>query len=257
MYRKGIRVPATSRIINGSADASWGSEVHGGSPANRLLAIEFPPWGLNISKDYVGKDEQQEPWGNTNRDECDKPGDRAGNQDFRRGVGRRACTWDVRSFISPMGLTRNLRRFPPPSPDLFNGGLGRRDFRIRDGGRSWSSKDAECRAERSSTGAIEEEEESINPRTDGAAISKIPVASKMAKTTGVLDKSHRAKTRKKSSTRHAQASPPHRQGKLATGSGDGGLTSPGRPDGVMAHSYRSMYPERRKMAAQKQCDSTQ
>ena len=43
MYRKGIRIPLTNRIVQGLADACWGSEVPGGSPEGDLLVMDFPP----------------------------------------------------------------------------------------------------------------------------------------------------------------------------------------------------------------------
>ena len=61
MYRKGIRVPLTNRIIQGASEALWGSEVHGASPGNQLLVSDFAPWGLNSFEDYVRKDEKIEP----------------------------------------------------------------------------------------------------------------------------------------------------------------------------------------------------
>ena len=56
MCRKGSRVPLTNRIVQGLADACWGSEVPGGSPEGNLLVVDFLPWGPNSFEDYVRKD---------------------------------------------------------------------------------------------------------------------------------------------------------------------------------------------------------
>ena len=60
MYRKGIRVPLTNRIVQGLSEACWGSEVPGGSPEGNLLVTDFLPWDLNSFEDYVRKDDKIE-----------------------------------------------------------------------------------------------------------------------------------------------------------------------------------------------------
>ena len=60
MCRKGSRAPLTNRFINGLADSPRGSEVHGGTLRNSLLAGDFAPWDLNSLDDYVRKDEKQD-----------------------------------------------------------------------------------------------------------------------------------------------------------------------------------------------------
>ena len=60
MYRKGIRVPLTNRIVVGLAEAAWGSEVPNGAPEGSLLARDFVPWDLSSFEDHVRKDDKVE-----------------------------------------------------------------------------------------------------------------------------------------------------------------------------------------------------
>ena len=56
-------MPLTNRVINGMAEASWGSEIPYGKPEGSLLARDFTPWDLGAFEDYVRKDDKGEPRG--------------------------------------------------------------------------------------------------------------------------------------------------------------------------------------------------
>ena len=251
MYRKGIRVPLTNRIVVGMADGAWGSEVPNGTPENSLLARDFVPWGLNGFEDYIRKDDKMEPrtkppvvmnvisraikqqvklFGAVYGEE--HVAERLEALSFMEDLHERyeeffsptflMSVWDEMTFEYSMVVTEGIRRMLQALPK------GARRDKLK--------------------------EKALTPCLDGTATWKFPVTFKMTSTLGFWKSRIVPRLERKAERDMLQAAIPHPQGKRAAGMEEGCHSE--EPEiATTANSFRSMYPAGRKLTYQEQRDS--
>ena len=254
MYRKGIRVPLTNRIVSGMAEAAWGSEVPGGVPENHLLARDFVPWDLGSFEDYVRKDDKFEarsrPPAAMNvitraiKQQIKLFGAVYGEEHISERMEALSfleelhesyeeffspiflmAVWDEMVFEYTMVVTEGIRRLLQSLPKS-----ARRD---------------------------KLKERALTPKPDGTTIWKFPVTFKMTNGLGFWKSRIVPRLERKVEREMLQSAIPYAPGKRAAGreeDEDEGVEK--GQDCATANSFRSMYPAGRKLTMQENRDST-
>ena len=250
MYRKGIRVPLTNRVIAGVSEASWGSEVPNGAPETSLLARDFAPWGLNSFEDYVRKDEKIEGRGKAPtamnvisraiKQQIKIFGAVYGEEHVMERLEALSfledlhesyeeffspsflmAVWDEMTFEYLMVVTEGIRRMLQALPK------GARRDKLK--------------------------EKALTPRMDGSATWKFPITFKMTNSLGFWKSRIVPRLERKVERDMLQSAIPQPQGKRAAGMVEEEYTEEVIPS--TANSFRSMYHAGRKLTYQEQRDS--
>ena len=251
MYRRGIRVPLTNRIIKGITEATWGSEVPGGQPDGSLMASDFTPWDLNGFEDYVRKDDKVESRQKTTMAMSaiakaikqqikifgavygeEHVAERLEALSFLEDLNERyeeffsatflLAVWDEMCFEYNMVIAEGVRRILQALPK------GVRRDKLK--------------------------EMALLPRQDGSATWKFPVTFKMTNPLGFWKSRIVPRLERKVERDMLHAAIPSGHGRRAAGmvEEDSGTNM---DEGKPANHYRSMYPAGRRLTVQEQRES--